>query len=370
MNYRPIGNYIKLVDVRNKELIYSNLLGINISKNFMPSVANISGVDLSKYKIIKKNQFAMNVMHVGRDEKLPIAFYTNDEPAILSPAYIVFEVLDAELLLPEYLMLQFLRPEFDRLTWFYCDSSIRGGLEWERFCEIQIPILGVQEQIKYVNLYNGLVKNQAAYQGSLSCLQFICDTYIENLARNCELQELSQYIEQVDERNLNNSISLVQGVSISKKFIKTKANMSGVAIDDYKVVKPGYFAFNPNTARMGEKICIALNSGPPCLVSKIYPVFKIKDVTQLLPEYLLLWFSRVEFDRYARFHSWGSARETFNWGDMCLVKLPVPDLASQKAIVTIYHALERRKKINSKLAEKMNELAPILVSGAKSEICR
>lgn len=160
MSYKPLGDHIKLIDIRNKDLLIKNLLGINILKNFMPSVANISGVDLSKYKIIKKNQFAMNVMHVGRDEKLPISFYTEDDPAILSPAYLIFEVLDKKILLPEYLMLQFIRPEFDRLTWFYCDSSIRGGLEWDRFQEIKIFIPNINEQLKYVNIYNGLKKTK------------------------------------------------------------------------------------------------------------------------------------------------------------------------------------------------------------------
>jgi type I restriction enzyme S subunit len=370
MSYNPLGDHIKLIDIRNKDLLIKNLLGINILKNFMPSVANISGVDLSKYKIIKKNQFAMNLMHVGRDEKLPISFYTEDDPAILSPAYLIFEVLDKKILLPEYLMLQFMRPEFDRLTWFYCDSSIRGGLEWDRFQEIKIFIPNINEQLKYVNIYNGLKKNQKTYQDSLPYLQFICDTYMENLITDYNPEVLSPHIELVNERNLNDKISFVQGISISKKFIKTKANMSGVMIDDYKIVRRGNFAFNPNTARMGEKICIALNSSEPCLVSKIYPVFKIKDQSKLLEEYLLLWFTRAEFDRYVRFHSWGSARETFNWDDMCDVKLPIPELKVQKAIVTIYHALETRKRINQKLKNSINHICHILIKGSVDSLSR
>jgi len=370
MSYNPLGDHIKLIDIRNKDLLIKNLLGINILKNFMPSVANISGVDLSKYKIIKKNQFAMNLMHVGRDEKLPISFYTEDDPAILSPAYLIFEVLDKKILLPEYLMLQFMRPEFDRLTWFYCDSSIRGGLEWDRFQEIKIFIPNINEQLKYVNIYNGLKKNQKTYQDSLPYLQFICDTYMENLITDYNPEVLSPHIELVNERNLNDKISFVQGISISKKFIKTKANMTGVMIDDYKIVRRGNFAFNPNTARMGEKICIALNSSEPCLVSKIYPVFKIKDQSKLLAEYLLLWFTRAEFDRYVRFHSWGSARETFDWDDMCDVKLPIPELKVQKAIVTIYHALETRKRINQKLKNSINHICHILIKGSVDSLSR
>ena len=147
-NYKRIGDYIHLVNNRNKDLAITNLLGVNISKNFMPSVANTSGVDLSKYKIIRKGQFATNIMHVNRDEILPVGLYENDEPAIVSPAYMTFEVNDESELMPEFLMMEFQRPEFDRMAWNYCDSSVRGGLEWERFCEMQIPIPHIDEQRK------------------------------------------------------------------------------------------------------------------------------------------------------------------------------------------------------------------------------
>ena len=185
-NYKRIGDYIKLVSNRNKDWAVTSLLGVNIYKNFMPSVANTSGVDLSKYKIIQKGQFATNIMHVNRDEVLPVALYKNQEPAIVSPAYMTFEVIDESILLPEFLMMEFQRPEFDRRAWTYCDSSVRGGLEWERFCDIKIPIPDIEEQRKFVALYNGLLSNQKTYENSLKDLQLICDTYIENLIKTEE----------------------------------------------------------------------------------------------------------------------------------------------------------------------------------------
>ena len=128
MNYKKIGDYIRLVSNRNKDLAVTKLMGVNISKNFMPSVANTSGLDLSKYKIIKKGQFATNIMHVDRDKILPVALYNNEEPAIVSPAYMTFETIDEKVLLPEFLMMQFQKFEFDRRAWTYCDSSVRGGV--------------------------------------------------------------------------------------------------------------------------------------------------------------------------------------------------------------------------------------------------
>ena len=152
-NYKRLGDYIRLVDVRNKDLLSSELLGINIDKYFMPSVANIIGTDLRNYKLLNKGQFACNPMHVGRDEKLPIALYLNDTPAIVSPAYFVFEVADNRLLC-KYLMLWFRRAEFDRECWFYTDASVRGGITWEAICDMRLPIPTFAEQQKIVDAYN------------------------------------------------------------------------------------------------------------------------------------------------------------------------------------------------------------------------
>jgi hypothetical protein len=124
--FRRLGDYIKLVDNRNKDLAVTNLLGINITKNFMPSVANVSGTDLSKYKVIQKGQFAYSAMQVGRDETVRVVLYTFGEPAIISPAYHVFRVKDEKEVLQEFLMLWFYRPEFNRFGWFISDSSVRA----------------------------------------------------------------------------------------------------------------------------------------------------------------------------------------------------------------------------------------------------
>ena len=368
-SFKRLGDYIQLVDNRNNDLSITNLLGINITKNFMPSVANVSGTDLSNYKIINKGQFATNIMHVGRDERLPISFYTDNEPAIISPAYKTFEVIDENELLPEYLMIEFNRPEFDRLTWYYCDSSVRGGLDWDRFCDIKIPIPDdIEIQKKYVALYKGLQNNQKVYENSLDDLQLICDTYIENLIKTEEPKILGKYIQQADERNTDLKVSEVKGVSVHKKLIETKAKMSGVSLKKYKVLGNRQFVFNPNTARMGERIPIAFNESNACIVSQIYPVFQVIDDNLLLPEYLFLFLRRSEFDRYARFNSWGSARETFDWYDMCNVKLPIPDIKIQEAIVTIYHTLETRKRINEQLKESIKPLCPVLMKGVVEEM--
>jgi type I restriction enzyme, S subunit len=363
-NYRRIGDCIKIVDEKNKELAVKKLLGVNRTKNFMPSVANSTDLDLSKYKIVRKDRFACNLMHVGRDEVFPVSLYTDDLPAIVSPAYITFEVSDPHSILPEYLMMLFQREEFDRFTWFVSDSSIRGGLEWERFCDVMIPLpSSLEDQRHSCDLYSSLLKNHQSYSKSVSDLQLICDSFMQDLTISNSPVLLGPLVEQSNETNYGLGLDKVRGVSISKTLIRPKANMTDVDLTDYKLLKKSEFVFNPNTARMGEKIPIALNTEEDFLVSKIYPVFRIRPEIELLPEFLLLWFKRPAFDRYARFHSWGSARETFNWEDMCNVKLPKPDLHVQKSIVAIHEVLESRKSVNIKIKNMIAPIAPVLIKG-------
>lgn len=154
-NYQRLGDYIRPVDVRNKDLSITNLVGLTIDKRFIPSVANTIGTDFSNYKIIRRNQFACSLMQVSRDEKIPIAMYQEDA-AIMSPAYPMFEVFNPELLLPEYLMLWFKRSEFDREASFYAVGGVRGSLEWNDFCNMKLPVPSIEEQRRIVAQYQAV----------------------------------------------------------------------------------------------------------------------------------------------------------------------------------------------------------------------
>ena len=153
MNYKPLSKHIKLVDYRNKDNITDKVMGINIDKFFMPSVANVIGTDLSKYKLISKGLFACNPMHVGRDERLPVALYEDEIPALVSPAYYMFQIIDETLLNADYLMLWFRRKEFDRICWLKTDGSVRGGITWDDIGRIEVPVPPMEEQIKTVKAY-------------------------------------------------------------------------------------------------------------------------------------------------------------------------------------------------------------------------
>lgn len=153
-----LGDYIREVNVRNRELRVTKPMGINIDKHFMPSVANIIGTDLSAYKLVYKNQFACNLMHVGRDEKIPMAMWNDANPIIVSPAYFVFEITKTEDLLPEYLMMWFRRAEFDRNAWFYTDADVRGGMNKDALLDMRFPIPTLARQREIVSEYETLTR--------------------------------------------------------------------------------------------------------------------------------------------------------------------------------------------------------------------
>ena len=170
-------------------------------------------------------------------------------------------------------------------------------------------------------------------------------------------KRLGDYIRPVDIRNTQGQVTRLLGVSIEKKFISSIANTIGTDMSTYKIVKRGQFAYGPVTSRNGDKVSIALLHEEECIISSSYSVFEVVDSGILLPEYLMLWFRRAEFDRYARFHSHGSAREIFDWEEMCNVELPIPAIEEQKAIVNAYETIERRIALKRKINDNLEATA-------------
>jgi type I restriction enzyme S subunit len=200
----------------------------------------------------------------------------------------------------------------------------------------------------------------------IKLLENTCVAFMAEESRGTNYKSLGPFIDEIITVDHNLDVSRVRGVSITKKLIKTKANMQDVDISEYKTLRTREFVFISVTSRNGEKISIALNDESDVLVSKTYVVFRVNRTEELLPEYLLLWFKRPEFDRYARFHSWGSARETFNWENMCSVSLPIPSVAKQEAIVEVYKALEKRKEMNQILLNMLNTFPSTIMQGVRS----
>ncbi len=164
---------------------------------------------------------------------------------------------------------------------------------------------------------------------------------------------LGDYIEMIDERNKDLSIKNLLGVSISKRFIPSIANIIGTDLSSYKIVRTGQFAYGPVTSRNGEKVSIAFLNEDDCIISSSYSVFKVTDTKKLDPQYLMLWFSRPEFDRYARYKSHGSVREIFDWDELCQVELPVPHIDKQKDIVKAYNIISDRIELKRKINDNL-----------------
>ena len=246
--------------------------------------------------------------------------------------------------------------ERDRYFWFNTDASVRDGMTWEDLCNVELMVPPLPIQQKYVDVYNAMLANQKSYERGLDDLKLVCDAYIDELRNKLSLQKLEKYISISELRNdeLKYGLDDVRGISIEKKFIDTKADMQGVSLKPYAIVKPNEFAYVTVTSRNGEKISIAYLDGDDCIISSSYTVFEVTKKGELDSEYLMLWFSRPEFDRYARYKSHGSVREIFDWNELCMVELPVPPIEEQRNIVKAYKTITDRislkKQINDNLA--------------------
>lgn len=359
-----IGHFISVCDKRNKTQIDLPVYGINKENEFMPTVANMTGIDTSKYKLLTKGIFAFNGMHVGRDVAVPIGKYNYDFDALISPAYTTFTIDKSKGILEEYFEVFIRLDEFDRLAWFYCDSSVRGGLEWKRFLDIEILLPSTEEQQKVVNVWKACREIKEQNEAKAAPLMQLCQSYIQELKHKYPAEDIGPYIEEYDIRNDDGRYILddVRGISIEKKIIDTKANMDGVSLKPYKVFRKGTFCYVTITSRNGDKITLSLNPNDRnYIVSSSYVTFEVKDSLHLLPEFLYLWFCRSEFDRYARFHSWGSAREAFSFDDMKRTKVPIPPLDVQQAIVNIYKCANEAKQIAEEADKLSRAVCPALL---------
>lgn len=364
-----LGELISLCDERNSDNIYtlSDVKGISIKKEFIETKADMAGVSLSPYILVRPDSFAYVTVTSRNGEKITLAHNTSEDTYIVSSSYIVFKVNRPEVISSDYLFIFFNRPEFDRYARFNSWGSARETFSWEDFCDLDITLPSIGQQRKYVDVYLALQNNLAAYQSKVEELKLVCDGYLDKLKSENEKLKIGEFIEMCDERNSEGIYTLknLRGVSIEKKFIDTKADMAGVSLAPYIVVKPDYFVFVPVTSRNGEKITLAINdSKDTYIVSSAYIVFKVQDTNKLLPEYLFMFFNRPEFDRYSRFNSWGSAREVFTMDDMNNVAIPIPDISVQREIVNIHKCYIERQRIAEALKEQLKNICPVLIRGS------
>lgn len=361
MNYK-IGDIIEQIKIKNGNPNHSNVSGINILKQFMPS-KNV-GADTSKYLVVPHNCFACNLMHVGRDERIPVAMNANDDEIVVSSAYFVFQITKTEKVLPEYLNMIFQSSEFDRYAWFCTDTSIRGNLDWKRFCDIDIDLPPIEIQAKYVAVYKAMVANQQSYENGLEDLKVVCDVTLDKFKKNSPYVPVGQLFNEIDERNKGAEIQNVQGININKVFMPSVASSSDLS--KYKIVRKGRFAYSSMQTGRDEVIRIALyNRDEPAVISPAYQTLVAAE--GVLPEYLMMWFSRSESDRYGWFVSDGSIRASLELSRFFEIEIPLPTLELQNSIIEIYNAYTTRRELNEQLKTQIKDICPILINGAIRE---
>lgn len=359
-----IGQLITVVDERNTFEL-KDFYGININKEFMPTVANTEGLDASKYKVVRKNRFVYSGMQTGRDECIRLGMYNADIPILVSPAYTIFEVSATDVVIPLYFFMKFLSKEKDRYGAFCSDGSIRSNLDWEVFCDMEIDLPPLAIQQKYVDVYNAMLENQKSYERGLDDLKLVCDAYIEDLRRKIPCEKIGKYIKECNQRNDNNDITLFQGINVEHVFVEPKRIAEDA--ENGSVVRTGQFAFNKVMKAHNTKLPVALREGEDCVVSGSYQVFEVSDKKKLLPKYLLLWLNRDETQRYAGFISFGTTRDIFTFEDMGEIAIPIPNVKIQQSIVDIFSCYQERKAINEKLKERIKDICPILIKGSVEE---
>lgn len=358
-----------LVEVYNEKCNISNLTindvyGINKDKEFFSPTIQV-GKDTSNYKVVPQGYFAANLMHVGRDFVIPIAYNNTPNNIIVSPAYSVFKIIKKDIILDDYFFMIQKKIDFDRYAAFCTDSSIRDGLEWGRFLDIEIMVPSIENQIKVVKIYNAMVENQKTYELSLEILRFTTNAFIDKLKKDKKVP-LLEFLEEIKIQNSNNEYSKhdVMGVSKTKEIIITKAKIRDNDLSKFIIVPKNGFVYNPRSAD-----AIAINTNNDILISWNNTAFKIMDhkLSFLNPKYLNLWFSRDEYSRWAKFNSWGSSTEVLSFEEIKNYKIPIPSLKVQNSIVSVFDVYEKRRRINDKLKQLINEICPILIKGSLNE---
>lgn len=363
-NWVKLGNYIERSMVNNKNLEYGVELieGVNSSGEFCPPRINTVGINLKPYRIVQTGYFVYNPSRLN----IGSLTFRTDGLCIVSHLYVVFYLneLGREKLLPEFLLLFFKRKEFFRLIDYLNFGSQRPEFNFYDMCEIEIPLPDIDTQQELVDTYNGLKALAEQNEALIKPLMEASAAYLVDCKKKYPEVELETYIDELDEKNYDNKIKAVKSVSVTKEFKETNAKVDKNNLHGYKLVPPNHLSY-VQTTKNEKCFANALNTTDETyVVTQVNKVIFSKDATVLNIGFLHLIFKGTAFDRYAIFNSWGSARETFDWSELCRVKIPLPPLCVQQAIVNLYNCAEEAKKIANEAREKMNMLCPALVQRA------
>ena len=358
-----LGDYIEQCDERNEALQYGldDVRGVSNTKLIQKTKANMTGRNLSTFHVVVKNHFVFNRRTTRNGERLGLGFNDSNDIFIFTEDYVHFKIIDEELLEPTFLYIFFLRDEFDRQVRYHSWGSATEFFNWEDMQRVLIPLPSLSEQQKVVNAWKALREIKEQNEAKAAPLMQLCQSYIQELKHKYPAQEIGPYIEESNERNKNGyfGADALMGVCSEGTFIKSIANTSGLVFNNYKIVHRGDFAYS-NRINVGS---IALRYDDDCIISPSYAVFRIKNECRdkLLNEYLAIWFRRAEFLRATLFFAFGTIKDDFSHREMCRVKMPIPPLDVQRAIVNIYKCANEAKQIAAEADRLSRELCPALL---------
>lgn len=358
-----LGDYVSEYNVLNTDNKVRVVKSVSVFKEFRDTGAKVDKNELRKYKIVLPGM--MSYVQTTKNEKCFACCVNHfDYPIVVTSVNKVLYSNNPEILNIDYLFLILSREEFDRFAIFNSWGSAREVFKWEDLMNVQIPLPSPEVQQKLVDTYNGIKaiaeQNEALYRR----LSAACHAYIVDCRAKYEPVVLGEYIDEHNALNTDNKIKVVKSVSVFKEFRDTGAKVNKDELSKYKIVKPGMISYVQTTKNEKCFACCVNHFDEPIVVSAVNRVIYTKDPQVLDIDFLFLFFNRKEFDRYAIFNSWGSAREVFQLEDLKAVHIPLPPIEVQKAIVELFNCADRAKKIATEALERLKTLCPALVQRA------
>jgi len=367
LNNIRLGDYIERSTVNNSNLKYGEELiaGVNNTGVFTAPKGSTTGVNLKPYKIVQNGAFVYNPTRLD----LGSIAYRTEGLCIVSHLYMIFYLTEEgkKIINPQWLLMYFRRIEFQREVTFRNFGSQRPEFNFEDMSDIIVPLPPLDIQQKYVAIYSAMLANQRSYEQGLEDLKQAVFSEIDIIKHSAPKVSVGELLEEIDVRNTTGTLTNVQGINIEKQFMPSVADTTSVNLKNYKIVQNGQFAYSSMQTGRDKCIRIALyDKDEPTLISPAYSVLQVKN-TSAVAEYIMLWFSRPETDRYGWFASDASVRANLDLDRFYEIQIPLPDLDKQHSVANIYIAYMLRREINEQLKNQIKDICPVLIKGSIEE---
>ena len=357
--YQRLGDYIREVNLRNRELKVTNLVGLTIDKAFIPSVANVIGTDLSNYKVIRKEQFACSLMQVSRDGKIPVAMFEEDA-AIMSPAYPMFEVVDKTQLLPQYLMMWFSRKDFDREASFYAVGGVRGSLSWEDFCNMRLPVPSIVRQREIVSEYETLTRRIR-----------LNEQMIARLEETAQALYRKMFVDGVDKDNLPEGwrrgrlgeVAVIKaGGDKPKEFSEKETDIYNIPVYANGIENKGIFGYTSKPVVKKKSITISARGTIGYCFLRKQPYVPIVRLIVIIPNNEVMTQYLYYYLDSSNIKGSGSVQSQLTVPDMEDLQIPIPSNQIMQEFFDEVEIIDKSIELREQENEKLTELQSLLLA--------